>query len=208
MAILPFTAPTKCRPGTLAMHPDHGLCSVIRAHGAMRTLLCETRIPDAVPDTSDLGPDERPEDILFSEQIETFEVEVDVNRLTEVPPDPDPMKWPVSRITRQDRRWGKEPLFQLPHAGTVTRFTPPQLCPVGSLVWLPEHGLCEVTGNSGVTGEWRTVFRETREFDAQGESVWGGEEMVVLVEDMRWLRPEVEFRRGPRGAVSDFRARV
>lgn len=201
--LLSFPFPWKCRPGSLAMHPEYGLCNVIRSSGAMRTVLCETHIPDAVPDTSDLGPDERPEDILYSEQVHVYEVEVDVNVLKEMPLDPDPMKQPFSRITGLDRRWGREesrlPAFFHGRArsGPVERvatLAPPERCPVGALVWLAGHGLCEVVDVAGVTGEWRRVFRETRETDENGEDVWGGYEVVAHLDDLRWLRPEVEMQ--------------
>ncbi len=201
--LLSFPSPWKCRPGSLAMHPEYGLCNVIRSSGEMRTVLCETHIPDAVPDTSDLGPDERPEDILFSEQVHVYELEVDVNALKEVPRDPDPMKQPFSRITGLDRRWLNADI-RLPtdfygrarngHIERVATLAPPERCPVGALVWLAGHGLCEVVDVAGVTGEWRRVFRETRETGENGEDVWGGYEVVAHLDDLRWLRPEVQRR--------------
>lgn len=96
--ILTFPAPTKCRAGSLALHPDYGVCDVIKATDAYRTVLYEVRVPDAVPDTTDLAPDENPEDIVFSETISIYEAEVHVNDLRELPLDRDPMKQPMSRI--------------------------------------------------------------------------------------------------------------
>jgi hypothetical protein len=101
--LLPFPAPTKCRVGSLAHHPDYGICDVIKVSGALRTVLYEVRVPDPVPNTSDLEPGENPEDILFSETISAFEAEVDVNALRELRLDRDLMKQPVSRILGWDK---------------------------------------------------------------------------------------------------------
>ncbi len=208
--ILSFTAPHKCRPGMLAFHPEYGVCEVIAASGAMRTLLHEVRTPDLVPDTSDLEPGEDPATVLFSESIEVIEVIVNVNDLREVQPDRDPMKQPVSRIMGLNRR---RPAPQRPTASpehhlerdqAVVGLNAPIKCPVGALVHHPAYGICEVTAVDGVM---RTVFYEFREpnppVDVQdapettdewdwNESI-SGDEAVVPVDELRWLRPGVNL---------------
>lgn len=174
--ILSFPAPHKCLPGTLAFHPVFGLCEVTGASGAKRTVLYDERVPDAEPDTSDLGPDEDPETILFSQTITIHEAEVDVNDLREQGPPLDPIKLPLSRILGMNGRvslssWrsmevGRRPQFQRhTQVNEMDALPTSTRCPVGAQVHHPKYGICEVIAVDEV---WRTIEYEVRErkFDA------------------------------------------
>lgn len=104
--VIPFTSPTKCQPGTVARHPVYGLCDVIKASGAMRTVLYETREPDPMPDLTDgASANDEMDDLLFSETVTICEAEVDVNQLRELDLDRDLMKQPMSRVLGLNRTW-------------------------------------------------------------------------------------------------------
>lgn len=169
--VISFPAPHKCRPGTLAFHPEYGVCEVIGASGATRTVLYDERVPDLVPDTSDLEPDEDPESILSSATITIHEVEVDVNELREQDFPRDPMKQPLSRILGMNGRvsllsWrpvDTRPRLQSPtlaQAIKMDTLPTPARCPVGATVHHPNYGICEVIAVDGV---WRTIEYEVRE---------------------------------------------
>ncbi|MBU1666061.1 MAG: hypothetical protein KKG92_11780 [Gammaproteobacteria bacterium] len=229
--ILSFPAPHKCLPGTLAFHPEFGLCEVTGASGAKRTVLYDERVPDLVPDTSDLEPDEDPESILSSATITIHEVEVDVNALREQDFPRDPMKQPLSRILGMNGRISllspRRPMDTRPHTPSpnheqaikMDMLHAPARCPIGALVHHPEYGICEVIDVDGV---WRTIEYEVREsefkaspengaalaaclsFSAEDdESDWNESisayEAVVHVDELRWLRSEVDLAKvGPR----------
>jgi len=103
--IHPFTAPTKCQVGALALHPDYGLCDVAKVSGSMRTILYEVREPDPIPGTSSPKPTNDDEDLVFRESISVYEAEVDVNQLRELNLDRDLMKQPMSRILGLNTTW-------------------------------------------------------------------------------------------------------
>ena len=76
----------KCPPGALALHPDYDdEVLVVAASGTMRRVRVEEHIPDAVPNTEGLCEQEAA-DVLCSETILTFEVEVCVHDLRELRP--------------------------------------------------------------------------------------------------------------------------
>lgn len=169
--ILSFPAPHKCLPGTLAFHPEFGLCEVTGASGAKRTVLYDERVPDAVPDTSDLGPDEDPESVLSSETVTIHEAEVDVNDLRELDPPRDPMRQPLSRILGMNERlslssWQPADVRPRPQSLTYAQaikmdtLPTPSRCPVGVPVHHPKYGICEVIA---VDGPMRTIEYEVRE---------------------------------------------
>jgi hypothetical protein len=208
MKVVHFTAPTKCLAGTLARHPVHGICSVVRSAGATRTLLCETHKPLNV-DMEDpgLGFDDPPGVVLFSEEIEIYEVVVNVNDLVEVPLHPDPMQQPVAHVVGLDRKWNSRNYTLPAGVATMRRTTTEQVvcglsiplrCPVGALAQHGEFGICEVTA---VDGDWRTVSYEIRAappvIDAADGDDWneviGGWEAVVHANELRWLRPELDM---------------
>lgn len=179
--VISFPAPHKCRPGTLAFHPEYGVCEVIGASGAKRTVLYDERVPDLVPDTSDLEPGEDPESILSSATITIHEVEVDVNALREQDLPRDPMKQPLSRILGMNGRISllsprrptdtrsRTPSPNHEQAVKMDMLHAPARCPIGALVHHPEYGICEVIA---VDGPMRTIEYEVREseFEASPEN--------------------------------------
>lgn len=76
----------KCPPGALALHPDYDdQVVVVAAAGTMRRVRVEEHVPDALPNTEGLC-EEAAADVLCSETILTFEVEVCVHELRELCP--------------------------------------------------------------------------------------------------------------------------
>ncbi|HEX7646665.1 MAG TPA: hypothetical protein VF450_04570 [Noviherbaspirillum sp.] len=77
----------KCRPGTLAQHPEHGIVRVVRAAGGARTIEVERRVlPDLEPSTEDLPAGITPDQVLASERIFVSELDVLVSDLVELDP--------------------------------------------------------------------------------------------------------------------------
>jgi len=84
----------KCPPGSLALHPDYcGQVLVVGASGAMRTIRVEEHIADLVPNIEGLSEEEAAE-VLCSETILTFEIEVALCELRQLRPVRDVGQFP------------------------------------------------------------------------------------------------------------------
>ena len=74
--------------GAAAIHREHGWCMItaVSPSGTQRTIRWIVHVPDAMLNTDDLPIDVAPEEVLYSETIETHYADIDADELICIDP--------------------------------------------------------------------------------------------------------------------------